>query len=303
MKQGSHYAKRVKQLFQQMVRKHGKPSVDEATEPLEQMLVGILAECASLHKATVLFKRICQSMVDLNELRVTPPRELAELIGTNVSLAEEKAERIVSALNAIRQRQDTLDLSFLKQRGRREAREYLESIEGVGRSAAAWVMIHSLGGHAVPVDDLTLYVLRKEEVVDPSADAAEVQGFLERHVAAADCRVFATLLNAHVVHAGARVPVARLPELLNPPPAQKTDVPPEGGNGEQAAGGKTALAAAEASGNTKPAARKASSGKTSDKPAQKTAAAGKAAVARTSATGGEKSPARRPEATPRKKKA
>lgn len=215
MKRGSEYAKRVKQLSHQMIRKFGKPELPEPTDPIHQLIVGILSENTAESKAIGLFQRIREQMVDLNELRVTPPMELAEMIGTTVPQAREKADRIIRVLNEVRGRQDALDLSFLKQRGRREAREFLESLEGVGLSAAASVVVHSLGGHAIPVDFLTIYVLRKEEVVEGSANVAEVQGFLERNVAAADGRAFAILLNRHVAAEGARVTINRLPEMLN----------------------------------------------------------------------------------------
>lgn len=220
MKRGSEYAKRIKQLFHKMLKKLGKPEPSEPLEPIQQLIIAILAENTSEAKAAALFKRICEQMVDLNELRVTPALELAEMIGNSVPQAREKAERVVRVLNEIRQRQDTLDLSFLKQRGRREAREYLESLEGVGPVAAASVVVHSLGGHAVPVDYLTIYVLRKEDAVDGQATAAEVQSFLERHVAASDSRTFSSLLNRYVAVEGARVQVNRLPEILNLAPPE-----------------------------------------------------------------------------------
>lgn len=223
MKRGTEYAKRIKHLHQQMLKKLGKPQLPEPSDPIHQLMVGILAENASEHKASALFQRICEQMVDLNELRVTPPLELAEMIGTTVSQARDKADRLIRVLNEIRIRQDALDLSFLKQRGRREAREYLESLEGVSLYAAASVIAHSLGGHAIPVDFLTIYVLRKEDAVDDSADVSTVQSFLERHVPAAESRGFAMLLSKYVSTEGARVQVNRLPELLNlaPPPPLK----------------------------------------------------------------------------------
>jgi endonuclease III len=243
MKRGTEYAKRIKRLSQQVLKKFGKPELPELTDPIQQLIIGILAENASGSKAAALFKHICEQMVDLNELRVTPAMELVEMIGSTVPQAREKAERIVRVLNEIRLRQDSLDLSFLKQRGRREAREFLESLDGVGLYAAASVVVHSLGGHAIPVDFLTVYVLRKDEVVDDTADAAAVQGFLERNVHAADGRQFAILLNRHVSTQGARVQVNRLPELLNlkPPPPPKPlrrpgmekpgAIPPKDGDG------------------------------------------------------------------------
>jgi endonuclease III len=216
MKHGSEYAKRVKKLFQSLVRKYGKlPEVDQA-DPVEQLLLGILVECTSRQKAESVLKKIMQQMVDLNELRVTPSNELVQIMGDNFPLAQSKAQQISQALNAIRMRQETMDLSLLRQRGRREAREYLESLEGVTPAAAANVVLYSLDGHAIPVDDLTLYILRKDEIVEPAADKHTVQNFLERHINAGDSPAFAMLLNKYVMSKASRVPVEKLPELLDP---------------------------------------------------------------------------------------
>jgi len=227
MKHGTEYAKRIKRLHQRLLRKHGKPAASDLTDPLEQVLIGILAEDTTPAKATAVYRKLSQRMVDLNELRVTPAIELAQLIGTSVPRAADKARQIVAFLNAVRRRQDTLDLDFLRQRGRREVREYLDSLDGVPRSAAARVMLFSLGGHAIPVDDLTLYVLRKEELVDPSADAAEVQSFLERHISAATAAEFVVLLCKFVSAHASRIPAEKLPELLNPLPEPAPEPEPK----------------------------------------------------------------------------
>ncbi|GMV96586.1 MAG: hypothetical protein HRF43_04800 [Phycisphaerae bacterium] len=241
MKHGSEYAKQIRRLWRQMLRQFGKPRVPEPTDPIEQLILGILGACTSDHKAAAVYRRLREHTVDLNELRVTPAMELAELIGPGLPLAREKARRIVDALNAIRRRQDKLDLSFLQQRGRREAREYLESLEGVDKSAAASVVLFSLGGHAIPVDDLILYVLRQEGAVDPGADIAEVQGFLERTIPAAEAAEFSILLSRYAA-GKVRVPVERLRSLLHPPPppAPVTEKPvaPKNGKPESARDGR-----------------------------------------------------------------
>ena len=218
MKQAREYAKRVKKLFRSLIRKHGKPAAVEPTDPILQLIEGILAINTTVHKAQTVLTKLLQQMVDLNELRVTPAMELAALIGTGVPMAAQKSQWIVDALNDIRKRQEMLDLGFLKDRARREAREYIESLKGVDRSVAARVVQSSLGGHAIPVDDLTLYVLRKSEMVDDSADAEKVQRFLERQVTAADAPAFTELLGKYVSTKGGRIAVEELPDLLNPPP-------------------------------------------------------------------------------------
>ncbi|HOW71339.1 MAG TPA: hypothetical protein PKY77_12115 [Phycisphaerae bacterium] len=217
MKHGTEYAKRIKRLYHDLVSKYGKPAAVESVDPLEQLVIGILAIDSTETKAQAVYRKITQQMVDLNELRVTPALELAEMIGDSVPHATDKARRIVEALNAVRRRQDTLDLSFLKQRGRREAREYLESLDGVPRAAAASVVLFSLGGHAIPVDDLTLYILRKEEMINPAVDGLEAQAFIERHITAAEAAVFALLLSRYVAAHAMRIDVEAIPTLMHPP--------------------------------------------------------------------------------------
>lgn len=290
MKHGSEYAKRLKKLFQQLVRKHGKPTPPDPSDPIEQLVIGILASCSTHGKGQAAFRKLQRQMVDLNELRVTPPVELAEMIEDAVPLATDKAHRIVAALNDIRKRQDALELSFLHQRGRREAREYLESIEGVNRAAAASVVLYALEGHAIPVDELTLYVLRKEELVAETADLAEVQGFLERHISAADAKVHAELLGRFVTMKGARVELEKLGELLAPPapaPAAPSKAKPEAEPPPQVAGDASS------------AAKSASRRKVVGKAAKKTA---RAAEAKPSRSRG-RTATRKTAPTTRKKKA
>jgi len=227
MKHGTEYAKRIKRLHHSLLKKFGKPAAHEPTDPIEQMLIGILAVNTTSAKAVAVYHKLAQMMVDLNELRVTPALELAQIIGSAVPQAADKAQRIVAFLNDVRRRQDTLTLDFLRQRGRREVREYLESLEGVPRSAVAEVILFSLGGHAIPVDDLTLYVLRKEELVAPKAEAAEVQGFLERHIHAANAAEFAVLLNRFVSSKASRISIDQLSKLLNPQPEPAPEPEPE----------------------------------------------------------------------------
>lgn len=218
MKHGSDYAKRIKRLYHDLLKKHGKPAPIDEVEPIDQMIIGILALDSSISKAQAVYKKLRQQTVDLNELRVTPAVELSHMIGDGVPLAGSKAQRIVDALNAVRRRQDALELGFLRQRGRREAREYLESLDGVGPTVAAHVVLFSLGGHGVPVDNLTLYVLRKEGLIDGDADLPTTQAFLERCISASEAAEFTQLMSRHVGAHAARLPLDKLPEMLKPAP-------------------------------------------------------------------------------------
>jgi endonuclease III len=194
MKHGSQYAKQVKRVYNRLVRQHGKPKHDSLADPIEQLLLGVLARGTTETAAAAAMKRLQEGTVDLNELRVASPREMVQLLGENFPSAIEKARDINSILNEIFNRQHELDLDFLRDKTRREAKDYLQKMPGVDACTVARVMLVSVGGHAIPVDENILSYLRKQELVDPEADEAEVQAFLERNIAADDAYAFYTLV-------------------------------------------------------------------------------------------------------------
>lgn len=194
MKHGSQYAKQVKRVFNRLVRQHGKPKHDTLADPIEQLLLGVLARGTTETAAAAAMKSLQEGTVDLNELRVASPREMVQLLGENFPHAIEKARDINSILNEIFNRQHELDLNFLRDKTRREAKDYLQKMPGVDTCTVARVMLVSVGGHAIPVDENILAYLRRQELVDPEADEAEVQAFLERNIAADDAYAFYTLV-------------------------------------------------------------------------------------------------------------
>jgi len=101
MKRGSEYAKRIKRLYHDLVRKYGRPGPHDPSDPIDQMIIGILALDCSLTKAQTVYKKLRQFTVDLNELRVTPAIELGQMIGDAVPQAAVKARRIVDVLQEV----------------------------------------------------------------------------------------------------------------------------------------------------------------------------------------------------------
>jgi endonuclease-3 len=197
MKHGAEYAKRIRHLYHQLRRQYGKPPPPDHTEPIEQLILGILARDTTEAKAQAAFRRLRESLVDHNELRVTPAVELAETLGPDLPDAATRAQNLVDALNAIYDRHNVVDLSFLRDKPVRDAREYLRALPGVDEFTAARVVLYSLGGHAIPVDQSMVWVLRKENLVPPEATLSEVQAFLERHISAQEAAEFAALMHRY----------------------------------------------------------------------------------------------------------
>lgn len=199
MKHGAEYARKIKRLYGQLRRRYGKPELTDSTDPLEQLVLGILARGVSEARALAAYRRLREAMVDYNELRVTPWVELSEILRPELPDADRKARDLSDALNAIYDRYSTVDLSALRDKPVREAREYLRSLPGVDEYAAARVVLMALGGHAVPIDETALAVLRKEQMISPDADLAEAQAFLERHIQASEAAAFSWLIHRYAV--------------------------------------------------------------------------------------------------------
>ncbi len=197
MKSGKAYAPKVKRLCARLKRTYGMPRMAEPTDPIDQLLLGILHRGTTVAKAEQALARIRSAMVDLNEVRVSTPSELVELLGTGFPYATEKAKAIVKALSRVFDHYHALNLDALKTKAKREARRFLEELDGVDSATAAEVVLFALEGHAFPIDEITLTVLREEGLVHPEATVEEVQAFFERNVSASNAHGYAVLLRRH----------------------------------------------------------------------------------------------------------
>jgi|GEM_PF-1562327 len=195
MKDGSLYADRVRKRFAKLEAfRDGEDTPPQLSDPLHQLAAAILGagegEAAGRRALDLIFQR----MIDWNEVRVSSPVEVAAVIGRSLPQAQTRCERLRRALNDIFEKENVVSLERVKSLRLREARSYLASIDAVDGYAVASVVLWSLGGHAIPVDDLMLKVLRKEELVHPEATREEVQAFLERAIAAVQAKSFCKAL-------------------------------------------------------------------------------------------------------------
>jgi endonuclease III len=198
MKNGTFYAKRVKRFFSKLKQEYENPELPEPSDPVRTLAVGLLSRETSQENAERALDSLFEVMVDYNELRVSTIPEISEQIEPYVPNPAKRADALRRVLNAIYQKQHRISLDRLHKLGRREARHYLDHLDGMDAHAAASVVLWSLGGHAVPVDVRMLERLREEELVEPSASIEEVQAFLERNIAATDARQFCILMRRYV---------------------------------------------------------------------------------------------------------
>lgn len=197
MKNGSAYAKKLKQAYAKFRGKSEPPPPDDGADPVQHLILAVLSQETTVKRARKALKKINDDMVDLNDLRVSTAAEISESISRYVPRSVQRAKRLLRLLDSIYQHEYAVSLQSLRSKGIRDVKQFLDSLDGMTPYVSGSVILWSLGGHAIPINDPTLAWLRENELVHPAAEAAEVQSFLERHISAADARGFCLDLEAN----------------------------------------------------------------------------------------------------------
>ena len=183
MKNAAIHIKRFKKLLATLRKEsahRGKPEIPD--DPIEQLMLGLLARSASEHRAAVGLAALRGTSVDLNELRVTSVAEMVEALGADFPQGRLAADGLARALNAIFNKTHTLSLAHLKPMGVKAASTYLSNLDGVDPHARALVIHYCLKGHTVPLDDNMYSYLRRTGCIPPETTHDEAQTFLERQL-------------------------------------------------------------------------------------------------------------------------
>lgn len=195
MKDGTAYAKRVKQAFSAQRKKSKQGDPPEFANLVECLAIGVLSRGMGIDRARRAMARALDVMAGWNEVRVSTPVEVIRDAGSGLSGREEDVERMIQALDSVYDREHILSLERLQSIGRREAKQFLEALAGVDDHAQAFVLLWGLGAHAIPVDDALLAALHQADLVHPEATRGEIQSFLERNIPAAKGKDFALVMS------------------------------------------------------------------------------------------------------------
>ena len=181
MKNPSKHADALRSLNRQIL-KQVKPEPMQPQEPLKALVRGAMSFDVSDSKAHDAMRLVEREFVDLNEFRVATDLEIQELLGVRYPQIERRVAMITQGLNYIFEKEHTLSLDRLKEISRRDARNFLRELPDIHPFVEAYVMLHSFDGHAVPVDDQILAMLRDEDVVEEDTELEDAQKFVEHHL-------------------------------------------------------------------------------------------------------------------------
>jgi len=141
------------------LKKAGKshpPATDRSV--LENLLLACLLENAHYDTAAAVLAKFHSSFFDLNEVRVSSAKELAE-IGHALPDPLAAATRFKRVLQNVFESSYSYDLEGMKKLNLSVADKQLRKLDGATPFTVAFVTQAALGGHAIPLDAAALQVL------------------------------------------------------------------------------------------------------------------------------------------------
>lgn len=194
MKDSKNYSPKITKLFNSLKPKSKTQQMPQYADPVDAVIFALVSEHVTHAVSERIYKRILKHFVNLNDLRVSRREEILDVFGDSFQMADEVAASLTQVLNMIFEKRNTVNLADLTQDGKRQAHKDLSEIEGVTPFAVSYCFLTAMGGHAIPLNAAMLKYLRDGQLVYPSATDAEIAGFLERQIAAADAYDFYMLL-------------------------------------------------------------------------------------------------------------
>ncbi|MDC0429180.1 hypothetical protein OAL71_01235 [Phycisphaerales bacterium] len=270
----------------------GAPAEETASEdPIMVLIHAWLLWEASSEQAETAMGRLMESRVDINEIRVSLPHELAPAMGKRYPRLEERLTGIKKSLHSIYLRRHEISLNYVREKGKRDAKAEIESLDGINPFVSARVLRLSFDVHAMPADEQLSLLLHELGVIAEPVEHEVLASWLASEVKAGDAHHAIAALQSAVDAAWADGTMTKLARKRRPAKPPEPVVVPETTEEEVPsapvdAGKKPATKkpAAKKAVTKKPAVKKAVTKKAvTKKPAAKKAAAKKPAAKKSAA--------------------
>jgi endonuclease III len=178
-------------------KKRYDPQEVEERPVLEQFLYAICREGATRPAADRAFQNLRDRFYDWNEVRVSSEREVEDAL-TGLANSELRAQRLISFLQEVFETTFSFDLESIHKKGLKQAAKHLSRYQAASDFTVAWVVQHSLGGHAVPLDEPAVKALRKlglieEEEGNPETIRSGIEHLIPKAKAVQFCEIVCAL--------------------------------------------------------------------------------------------------------------
>jgi endonuclease-3 len=197
---------KISEVIELLQKEYGSINWRSRTDPLSELIMTILSQNTSDHNSRRAFDSLLKRFGSWEAVVEGSVEDITEAIRLG-GLAQVKAPRIKQILQQIRTQRGSLDLRFLKKMPVAEAKEWLQSLPGVGPKTAACVLLFSLGKPVLPVDTHIHRVAKRVGLIDSKVSAEKAHDILGSMVPAEDVYQF----HIHMIEHGRRVCKAQRP--------------------------------------------------------------------------------------------
>ncbi len=143
---------KIRKIRQRLIDAYGEPQWRSPLPPVDELVSTILSQNTNDVNRDAAFTQLKEAFEDWGSVMTADTEDVVDAIRT-AGLANQKAPRIQGALKDITEHNGgEINLAFLREIPREEAREWLMNVKGVGPKTAAIVLLFSMGIPAFPVD-------------------------------------------------------------------------------------------------------------------------------------------------------
>lgn len=147
-------------------------------DPTSELVQTILSQHTSDINSERAFSDLCRDFATWDAVVEASSGQVAISI-QHGGLGRQKAPRIQEVLRCLKQRTDSYDISFLAELPLSEAKEWLQSLPGVGPKTAAVVLCFALGKPAFPVDTHIHRLSKRLGIIGSKVTADKAHELLE----------------------------------------------------------------------------------------------------------------------------
>lgn len=173
----------IRKAHRRLARRFGPLDPPRRLDPLEELILTVLSQNTSDVNRDRAYAALRARFPTWDDLAAARERDVADAIRPG-GLANTKAPRILAILREIRDREGSLDLSWMRRATDREVTDYLGSLPGVGPKTVACVLAFSLGRPALPVDTHVFRTAGRLGYLPPRATPTAAHRILEQIVPA-----------------------------------------------------------------------------------------------------------------------
>jgi hypothetical protein len=194
MKDSKKYADQLQKLYRSLKRKGSKVKEVVYEDITESLINAAVLEYMSESVTKAAFKRFGSHFVDFNDMRVSRPEEIVDMLGQDTEEAKKVGANVIRILASIFRKYNNVNLDSLRKVGKRQSRLIIEKFDGISRFCVDYCMLTALQGHSIPLTEAMIKYLRDNELVHPEAQLDDIEGFLTRQISATRAYEFYSLL-------------------------------------------------------------------------------------------------------------